>query len=64
MGPRLVDEMEPHIWRIAEPPRIAHDALEDRNFVIARARNDLQDLPRRSLAFQRILKCGVRPPCL
>ena len=44
---------------VADPCGILSDRVEDGLLVIARARDDMQDLSCRRLAHQRILKRGV-----
>jgi hypothetical protein len=59
MGPRLVDEMQPHIRRIAEPGGVAHDAFENRLLIVTALADNLQDLTRRCIALPAILEGAI-----
>ena len=55
----LVEKVQACHRRIAEPRGVLQDRVEGGLFLIARARDDLEDLPRRSFALERILKRDV-----
>ena len=60
MRARLVQQVQSATRRRVEEPRgIAQDGFEHRLLVRAGLADDLQDLSRRRLALQRILKRGV-----